>query len=573
MTEIPDKMGAYQIDGEIGKGGMGVVYRATDSGLGRTVAIKALPARLGDNPELMARFEREARTLAALNHPNIGGIHGIEEHQGLKYLILEYIDGETLADRIARGPLRVGETLEIGSQIAGGLAAAHDAGFIHRDLKPANVKITTGGIAKVLDFGLARVEPSIRHRAASEETPTVALSGTMTTPGTILGTVQYMSPEQARGGDIDRRTDLWALGALLYECLTGANPFDRGSAGECMAAIFADEPDLSTLPLTTPAEVVALIGRCLRKDARQRQRDAGDCRLILEDARESLSNDAPGISRARLISEGRFRISDELCRSLDRTGFDALLPGWEMRYADNNRDSDVLVVWINRPVVSIENQFVLMRALTGDLQSSLNPARTLVSGFSCGSIMALRCAAGDESGELFDGVLAVDADLQESDCFVTRLFAGLDASSAHDVMSGLLKISSSCGTIDEWLVLHQHMIECIDKVKTDFSPLIRQGKDLSVDFEGVHAGANSPFVDIVHNAIRRAGTVRCVFHDSAENRRMLGEIRMMHLDNQVLGEDFTDEVFEFLPVPDHVGMMSNERLLEQLDLIVDAVRA
>jgi hypothetical protein len=140
-------------------------------------------------------------------------------------------------------------------------------------------------------------------------------------------------------------------------------------------------------------------------------------------------------------------------------------------------------------------------------------------------------------------------------------------------MSGLLKISSSCGTIDEWLVLHQHMIECIDKVKTDFSPLIRQGKDLSVDFEGVHAGTNSPFVDIVHNAIRRAGTVRCVFHDSAENRRMLGEIRMMHLDNQVLGEDFTDEVFEFLPVPDHVGMMSNERLLKQLDLIVDAVRA
>jgi hypothetical protein len=280
-----------------------------------------------------------------------------------------------------------------------------------------------------------------------------------------------------------------------------------------------------------------------------------------------------------------------------------------MRYADNNRDSDVLVVWIpsiggdhtttqwreliaaapyrmvivtpvgmepgvdNRPVVSIENQFVLMRALTGDLQSSLNPARTLVSGFSCGSIMALRCAAGDESGELFDGVLAIDADLQESDCFVTRLFAGLDASSAHDVMSGLLKISSSCGTIHEWLVLHQHMIECVDKVKTDFSPLIRQGKDLSVDFEGVHTGANSPFVDTVRNAIQRAGTVRCVFHDSAENRRMLGEIRMMHLDNQVLGEDFTDEVFEFLPVPDHVGMMSNERLLEQLDRIVDAVRA
>lgn len=608
MTKIPDKIGAYQIDGEIGKGGMGVVYRATDSGLGRTVAIKALPVELGDNPDALARFEREARTLAALNHPNIGGIHGIEEHRGLKYLVLEYIDGETLAHRIARGPLRIGEALEIGSQIAGGLEAAHDAGFIHRDLKPANVKITPGGMAKVLDFGLARVEPSVRHRAEGEEKPTVALSDTMTTPGTILGTVQYMSPEQARGGDIDRRTDLWALGAVLFECLTGANPYARGSAGECMAAIFADEPDLSTLPLTTPPEVVALIGRCLRKDPRQRQRDAGDCRLVLDDARQSLSNDAPGISRARLITEGRFRISDQLCRSLDRAGFDALLPGWEMRYADNNRDSDVLVVWIpsiggdhtttqwreliaaapyrmvivtpvgmepgvdNRPVVSIENQFALIRALTEDLQSSLNPVKTLVSGFSCGSIMALRCAASDESGELFDGVLAIDADLQESDCFITRLFAGLDASSAHDVMNGLLRISSSCGTIHEWLVLHQHMIECVDKVKTDFSPLIRQGRDLSAAYEGVHTGAESPFVDLLRNAIRRTDTVRCVFHDSAENRRMLGEIRMMHLDSQVLGPDFTNEVFGFLPVPDHIGMMRNERLLEQLDQTVEALR-
>jgi hypothetical protein len=185
--------------------------------------------------------------------------------------------------------------------------------------------------------------------------------------------------------------------------------------------------------------------------------------------------------------------------------------------------------------------------------------------------MALRCAAGDDSGRLFDGVLAIDADMQESDCFMTRLLAGLDASSAHDVKKGLHKISSSCESIHEWLVLHQHMIECVDKVKTDFSPLIRQGKDLSVAYEGVHTGAASPFVEFLRDAIKRAGTVRCVFHDSPENRRMLGEIRMMHLDNQCLGPEFTDEVFAFLPVPDHIGMMRNERLLEQLDLIVEAV--
>jgi hypothetical protein len=186
--------------------------------------------------------------------------------------------------------------------------------------------------------------------------------------------------------------------------------------------------------------------------------------------------------------------------------------------------------------------------------------------------MALRCAAGDDSGRLFDGVLTIDADMQESDCFLTRLFAGLDASSAHDVMNGLHKVSSSCETIHEWLILHQHMIECVEKVRIDFSPLIRQGKDLSVAYEGVHTGAASPFVEFLRYAIKRTGTVRCVFHDSAENRRMLGEIRMMHLDNQCLGPDFTDESFAFLTVPDHVGMMSNERLLEQLDLIVEAVR-
>jgi serine/threonine protein kinase len=607
MTEIKEQIGTYLIDVEIGRGGMGVVYKATDSRLGRSVAIKALPPQLEDSSELLVRFEREARTLAALNHPNIGGIHGIEEHQGLKYLVLEYIDGETLADRIARGPLRVVETLIIGSQIARGLAAAHDAGFIHRDLKPANVKITSEGITKVLDFGLARFEPAMKHRTATDETLTVTPSDTMTTPGTILGTVQYLSPEQARGVDVDRRTDLWALGVVLYECLTGRNPFVRESPAECIAAIISEDPNLEALPESTPDEVIALIRRCLRKDARDRQRDAGDCRLVLEDARESLSHKGPATSSVRDITDRRFRISDTLCRNLDRSGFDTLLPGWEMCFADNNRDSDVLIVWIpsiggdhkttawreliaaspyrmvivtpvgmepgvvNRPVVSIENQFALIRALTGDLKLSLNPKKTIVSGFSCGSIMALRCAAGDDSGRLFDGVLAIDADMQESDCFMTRLFAGLDASSAHDVKKGLHKISSSCESIHEWLVLHQHMIECVDKVKTDFSPLIRQGKDLSAAYEGVHTGAASPFVEFLRDALKRAGTVRCVFHDSPENRRMLGEIRMMHLDNQFLGLEFTDEVFAFLPVPDHIGMMTNERLLEQLDQIVKAV--
>jgi serine/threonine protein kinase len=603
----PEKIGAYSVNGEIGRGGMGVVYKATDSRLDRLVAIKGLPEQFAKNPELMARFEREAKTLAALNHPNIAGIHGVEEHEGTKYLVLEFIDGETLSDRIERGPLGVDETLEICSQIAAGLEAAHEAGFIHRDLKPANAKINSSGAAKVLDFGLVRIDPAKNDSSSTPEAPTMGLSDTGTKSGTILGTIQYMSPEQARGEAADRRADLWSLGVVIYECLTGTNPFARQSPAESLAAILGEEPDLRALPETTPSDVVSLIGRCLRKDLRRRQSSAGDCKLILEDARQSPSHQVAATAPLSSITDRRFRISDELCRTLDRRGFDPLLPGWEMRFADNNRDSDVLIVWIpsiggdhttsawrelissspyrmvvvcpvglepevtNRPVVAIENQFALIRALTASLRASLRPRKTVLSGFSCGSIMALRCAAGDDTGELIDGVLAIDPDMQESDCFITRLFAGLDSSSSADVMKGLHAISSSSTSMHEWLVLHQHMIECVDKVKDDFSPLVRQGKDLSKAFDGVHTGKDSPFVGFLRDAVDRVPTVRCLFHDSTENRRMIGEIRMMHFDNQCLGSKFTDDALTFIPDSDHIGIMSTENLLEYLDLIANAV--
>jgi len=603
----PAQIGAYSVDCEIGRGGMGVVYKATDSRLDRLVAIKGLPDHFTNNPELMTRFEREAKTLAALNHPNIAGIHGIEEHEGSSYLVLEFVDGETLADRIARGPLGIDETLDVCSQIAAGLEAAHDAGFIHRDLKPANAKISSSGAVKVLDFGLVRIDPTMNPSSFSAEEQTIGLSDRGTKSGTILGTVGYMSPEQARGEAVNRRADLWALGVLIYECLTGVNPFAKKSPAETLAAILGEEPDVAALPETTPAEVVALIGRCLRKDVRRRQRGASDCQLILEDAHAGTSYESPAAAPYSSITDRRFRISDELCRNLNRSGFDALLPGWEMRFADNNRASDLLIVWIpsiggdhttsawrelirlspyrmvivcpvgmepdvtNRPVVSLDNQFALIRAFTTSLQESLRPKRTVLSGFSCGSIMALRCAAGDESGKLIDGVLAIDPDMRESDCFITRLFAELDSSSSENVMKGLHTISSSCSTMHEWLVMHQHMIECVDKVKEDFSPLVQQGKDLSAPYDGVNAGQDSPFVGYLRDAIKRVQTVRCLFHDSAENRRIIGEIRMMHLDHQCLGPKFNDDSLNFIPGSDHIGMMSTDRLLEYLDLIADAV--
>jgi serine/threonine protein kinase len=607
MGRVPERIGAYTVEGEIGRGGMGVVYRGFDSRLGRRVAIKALPDRLADDAQLMARFEREARTLAALNHPNIGILFDVEELHGRKYLILEFIEGETLADRLRRGPLRVKETLEVGEQIAFGLCAAHDAGFVHRDLKPANIKITPAGTVKILDFGLAM---SMVETARTDSGGTTAPSpdDARTTPGIILGTVPYMSPEQLRGGSTDRRADLWALGVILHECLSGTNPFSRDSQSQCIAAILEEEPDLEDLPSATPRALAALVGRCLRKDPRLRQRDAGDARFILQEARDQLLDRAPAAIHLLDIADRTLRIDDAICRSLDRSAIDPLLPGWEMRYADNNRDSDALVIWIpsiggdhttsqwreliaassyrmvivtpvgmepgvdSRPAISLENQLALIRALTRHLRSSINPRRTVVSGFSCGSIMALRCAAGGDAGDLFDGVLAIEADLQESDCFVTRLFGGLDPSSSREVMQGLLTLSSSCESIRDWLVLHQHMVECVAKVQSDLSPLIRQGRQLSEGYEGVHTGAQSPFVGFLRDALDRVETVRCMFRDSADTRRILGEIRMMHIDDHVLGPRFTDETISFTQIPDHLGMMSNEQLLEQLDRIVEAVR-
>jgi len=226
VTHALTQIGPYTITRELGRGGMGVVYLGRDTRLDRDVAIKALPEHLAQDPERLARFEREAKTLASLNHPNVAGIHGVEEHEGARYLVLEYVEGETLADRLDRGPLPVEDAIEIAVQIAAGVEAAHEAGVIHRDLKPGNVIVTPEGKAKVLDFGLARSEEtSSSSSGALSESPTLtspAIQHSPTMPGVILGTAAYMSPEQARGRRVDKLTDSWSFWVVLYERLVGA---------------------------------------------------------------------------------------------------------------------------------------------------------------------------------------------------------------------------------------------------------------------------------------------------------------------------------------------------------------
>ena len=272
---IGARIGVFEILAPLGAGGMGEVYRARDTRLDRTVAIKALPEGFARDPERLARFEREARTLAALQHPAIAGIHGLEDVGGTPHLVLEYVDGETLEQRLVRGPIPVRETIEIGVQVASAIEAAHERGIIHRDLKPGNVMITAAGAVKVLDFGLARgdvaASPSLLHLS---ESPTVGLSATAR--GVVLGTAPYMSPEQATGDAVDRRSDVWAFGCLLYECLSGRRAFAGGAVPEVLGRILSQDPDWTALGAGTPHRLRDLVRRCLTRNLRERPRDIGD---------------------------------------------------------------------------------------------------------------------------------------------------------------------------------------------------------------------------------------------------------------------------------------------------------
>jgi serine/threonine-protein kinase len=277
------RLGPYEIVAPLGAGGMGEVYRAHDSRLGRDVAIKALPAEFAQDPERLGRFEREAQTLASLSHPNIATIHGLEERDGVPHLVLELVEGESLAARLARGPLPAREALAIGVQIASAIEAAHERGVIHRDLKPGNVMITPAGVAKVLDFGLAKTDPVAASGSDVTQSPTVAVHPGATVAGTILGTAAYMSPEQARGRSVDRRSDVWSFGCVLFECFAGRPPFEGTTVTDLLAKILEREPDWALLPAGTPQRAREILKRCLRKEADQRPRDIRDVRLELAD--------------------------------------------------------------------------------------------------------------------------------------------------------------------------------------------------------------------------------------------------------------------------------------------------
>src|SRR5262245_21995751 len=276
------RLGPYEILAAIGAGGMGEVYRARDTKLDRDVAIKVLPELFVADSERVARFQREAKTLAALNHPHIGGIYGLEDAGGVRALVLELVEGPTLADRIAQGPIPLNEALPIARQIAEALEAAHERGIVHRDLKPANIKLRPDGTVKVLDFGLAKALEPLAGSPDSANSPTLTFAATQA--GIILGTAAYMSPEQVRGRAVDKRADIWAFGAVVYEMLTGRRAFQGEDVTLTLAEVMKSEPDWTRLPAHVSVGIRAVLKRCLKKDPRQRLHDIADVRLLIDEA-------------------------------------------------------------------------------------------------------------------------------------------------------------------------------------------------------------------------------------------------------------------------------------------------
>jgi serine/threonine protein kinase/Tol biopolymer transport system component len=299
---IGTQLGPYEILSAIGAGGMGEVYRAHDGRLNRDVALKVLPEAFAADPDRMVRFEREARVLGALNHPNIAAIYGLEEFGSGRALVMELVEGQTLADRIAKGPIPIDEALPIAKQLSEALEYAHDHGVIHRDLKPANIKVTPDGTVKVLDFGLAKALMDEPVAADPRDSPTLSMAPTLA--GAILGTAAYMSPEQAKGKPVDRRADIWAFGVVLFEMLTATPLYSAETAAEIVAAVMLKEPGFKALPNNTPPAIRNLLQRCLEKNLRQRLQHIGEARIVIEDV---LSGAAPAASPVVIHPKSRER--------------------------------------------------------------------------------------------------------------------------------------------------------------------------------------------------------------------------------------------------------------------------
>jgi len=600
-------LGCYEVLAPLGSGAMGEVYRARDARLGREVAIKILPEGVEDNGARLARFEREARLLASLNHPNIATVYGLEEHQRRRILVMELVQGETLADLIGRGPIALADALPLALQITRGLEAAHEHAVIHRDLKPANLMLTAQGRIKILDFGLARTWQGTR--AGVDVTDPLSLPPRITNAGELLGTVAYMSPEQARGADVDTRTDIWSFGCVLFEMLSGRPPFAGDAVGEVLAAVLRDEPDWRDLPVNLPQAVHRLLHRCLRRDPAERLHHIGDARLELEDIDDAEGRDpirrVGGAHQETAIVERSWPLTTDVCRHLKRETLDPAIIGDELSWLDNGRASDVLVVYLpgfgfdhntfrevlgrspyrgitvtpygfepvrrRRPAVPFGDRLTMLRLFLESVLQGTKARWRILTGFSVGADVAMRlCAEGGIDRRHIDGILALGPNVNLETCFVSRRVADIPDDSEAGFLDVAREIAAMMETPQAWLQMNPYLVELVRKYHADFDALRSYGRDVVAPFRG---GGESAFAGWYRAAKEAELELRVVFAGADISEQTgLREVRLAQVDRQVLGPRFRDADLVSEPDAHHMGLMDADVIAHHVEVLLAQVR-
>jgi len=599
-------LGHYRIVDKIGEGGMGEVYRARDERLDREVAIKVLPEEVAGDPDRLARFEREAKVLASLNDANIAMLYGLEEQEGQRFLVMEIVEGESLATRISAGAIPAEEALLIALQISEALEAAHEKSIVHRDLKPANVMITSAGKVKVLDFGLAKALHSETVAQSSPESlaESPTCTANMTRPGAVLGTAAYMSPEQIRGQTVDTRADIWAFGVVLWEMLTGRRLFEGEAASDVLAAVLRDQLDWQVIPEDVPPAVVRLLRRCLGRDLVHRLRHIGDARLELEQALEEPESVEPGgppsFKPGEIGTEGSWALTTDVCRHLNRETLDPAVIGDELKYLDNDRSSDVLVVYVpgfgfdhgtfgellsrspyrgiavtlygfeearrRRTPLPIADHLTILRLFLESFVEAMRPRSTVLCGFSSSADITLRMISeGGMDHSLVDGILALSPNLSLETCFFTRRVAEIPDDEDEKILNIARGVAGAMDTPQAWLQMNPYLMELVRKYHADIDALRSHGRDIVAPFvEGVEC----PFAGWYRAAKQAGVAVRVVFAGAEESEQSaLRELMLAHIDHQVFGPDFDDVDIMNEPNALHMGLMNTgviERHLEEL---------
>lgn len=597
MSFLPGtRLGPYELTGTLGAGGMGEVYRAHDTRLGRDVAIKVLPQHLSRHPEVRARFEREARTISSLSHPHICTLFDVGREGDADYLVMELVEGESLAERLTRGPLSIAETLRIGAQLADALDRAHRAGVVHRDLKPGNVMLARSGV-KLMDFGLARTTGLGDAGAGGtmltdlSQSPTVAQP--LTAEGTLVGTFQYMSPEQLEGKEADARSDIWALGCVLYEMATGRRAFEGRSQASLISAIMASEPrPLTQISPMTPIGLDRVVCACLAKDSEQRWQSAHDLALALRWP----VDEGGGVNAA--VAEGPVERQIVLTAAHVRqfSERNPRLVGYPVSYVDNLSNAPNLLVLLHgvgadngrfeevvrttrhravavtlvgfdrreghRPTLGIDDHSRVLRILLRELVATIRPRRTILVGHSAGADQYLRMLRDDDgAGVEVAGLIALGPNVSIETCFATRLYAKLDVGDPAGTLATLKALGKDIDSLDVWLVIQNYLSQTFMKFGSNLEPLRRYAADMVEPFEK----PGDPLAEWYRAARRRVPRVRLVF--SKQEADAAEALLARHLESNALGDDFTEDSFVIEP-GHHLGLLDPGLILRHVDSVL-----